>query len=218
LRAMSVLLPLAGSQATGIGVRFAQHPIQEQLGTAVTPAGPLKYRLYVPQGVDNPPGMVLLHGVHHLGIEEPRLVNFAHALAGTGIEVMTPELQDIADYHVSPRSVDQVGISAVILSHQLHQKKVGVLGLRFVGGLALLAATKPEYSGNIAFTVAIGAHDDLARVSRFFATNTIEYPDGTVAPFTAHEYGALVLAYSHLEDVCRTQDVPFAHEAPERWL
>src|SRR5258708_6484318 len=146
LRAMSVLLRLADAKATGVGVRFARHPVQEQLGTAVTPAGPLRYRLYIPQDVENPPGMVLLHGVHHLGIEEPRLVNFAHALAGTGIEVMTPELKDLADYHVSPPTVDQIGISAVILSNQLHQPRVCILGLSFAGGLALLTAARPEYS------------------------------------------------------------------------
>jgi pimeloyl-ACP methyl ester carboxylesterase len=218
LRAMSVLLRLADAKATGIGVRFARHPIQEQLGTAVTPAGPLRYRLYIPQDVDNPPGMVLLHGVHHLGIEEPRLVNFAHALAGAGIEVMTTELRDLADYHVSPPSVEQIGISAVILSNQLHQPKVGVLGLSFAGGMALLAAAKPEYSNNIAFVVSIGGHDDLARVSRFFATNTIERPDGSVIPFEAHEYGVLVLAYSHLEDFFSAPDIPYAKDALRFWL
>ena len=218
LRAISVLLRLGNSKATGVGVRFAQHPIQEQLGTAVTPSGPLKYRLYIPQDVDHPPGIVLLHGVHHLGIQEPRLVNFARALAGTGMEVLTPELQDMADYHVIPRSIDQIGISVVILCNQLHQSRVGVMGLSFAGGLALLAATKPEYSGNLAFVASIGAHDDLARVSRFFATNTIEYPNGTVAPFSAHEYGVLVLAYSHLEDFFSAQDVPFAKDALRFWL
>ncbi len=218
LRAVSVLLRLADAKATGIGVRFARHPVQEQLGTAVTPAGPLRYRLYAPQDVENPPGMVLLHGVHHLGIEEPRLVNFAHALAGTGIEVMTPELKDLADYHVSPPTVDQIGISAVILSTQLHQPRVGILGLSFAGGLALLSAARPEYSSNINFVVSIGGHDDLARVSRFFATNTIERPDGSVSPFSAHEYGVLVLAYSHLEDFFSAPDVPFAQDALRFWL
>jgi pimeloyl-ACP methyl ester carboxylesterase len=218
LRAMSVLLRLADAKATGIGVRFAQHPVQEQLGTAVTPAGPLRYRLYIPQDVINPPGLVLLHGVHYKGMEEPRLVNFAHALAGAGIEVMTPELKDLADYHVSPPTVDQIGISAVILSNQVHQARVGVLGLSFAGGLALLTAARPEYSNNIAFVVSIGGHDDLARVSRFFATNTIERPDGSVAPFEAHEYGVLVLAYSHLEDFFSAPDIPFARDALRLWL
>jgi pimeloyl-ACP methyl ester carboxylesterase len=218
LPAMSILLRLADPKASGMAVRFAGHPVQEQLGTAVTPAGSLRYRLYIPQGVNNPPGLVLLHGVQYKGIDEPRLINFAHALAGAGMEVMTPELKDLADYHVSPPTVDQIGMAAVILSNQLHQPRVGTLGLSFAGGLALLAATRPEYANNMAFVVSIGGHDDLARVSRFFATNTIERPDGSVVSLEAHEYGVLVLAYSHLEDFFAAPDVPFARDALRLWL
>ncbi|PYP93101.1 MAG: hypothetical protein DMG65_01890 [Candidatus Angelobacter sp. Gp1-AA117] len=218
LRAMSVLLRFSDAKATGFGVHFAQHPFSEQTASAQTPFGLLKYRIYRPLDVSNPGGMVLLHGVHHLGLEEPRLVSFARALAGAGVEVMTPELHDLADYHVVPESVEQIGISAVILSTQLHQFKVGIMGLSFAGGMALLAAAKPEYADQIGFVVAIGAHDDLSRVSRFFATNKIEKPDGSTAPFAAHEYGVLVLAYSHLEDFFSPADMPAAREALRLWL
>ena len=43
---------------------------------------------YAPQDVKNPGGIVLLHGVHHLGIEDPRLWNLARALAGAGVLVI----------------------------------------------------------------------------------------------------------------------------------
>jgi hypothetical protein len=33
-------------------------------------------RLYVPAGVAHPGGMVAVHGIHHLGMDEPRLVQF----------------------------------------------------------------------------------------------------------------------------------------------
>ena len=218
LRGMSVLLRFSNPQAAGWSVHFAQHPFHEETASAQTPSGLLRYRIYRPLDVNNPGGMVLLHGVHHLGIEEPRLVSFARSLAGAGVEVMTPELRDLADYHVVPESVDQIGISAVILSTQLHQSKVGLMGLSFAGGMALLAAAKPEYSSKISFVAAIGAHDDLARVSRFFAINKIERPDGSIVPFSAHEYGVLVLAYSHLEDFFSPADIPAARESLRLWL
>ena len=89
-----------------------------------------------------------------------------------------------------------------------------MIGLSFAGGLSLLAAdrrliTRPK----IGFVLAIGAHDDMGRVARFFAANIIAKPDGTETPFQAHEYGVLVLAYSHLEDFFSPQDVPIAREA-----
>ena len=55
--------------------------------------------------------MVIFHGVHHLGIEEPRLMGFATAMAGCGIRVLTPELPGIKDYRVSQDSVEMIGES-----------------------------------------------------------------------------------------------------------
>lgn len=211
LRAMSLLLRFSNPDATGFAASFANHPFHEEDGSAQTPHGALRFRLYIPQDVKTPNGVVLLHGVHHLGIEDPRMWALARALAGAGVLVMTPELQDLADYHVTPQTIDVIGDSAVLLSSHMNQT-VGVLGLSFAGGLSLLAAERPEYTKKIGFVLAIGAHDDMTRVARFFASNTIQRADGSETQLTAHEYGVLVLAYSHLEDFFSPQDIPVARE------
>jgi dienelactone hydrolase len=215
---MSLLLRFSSPQTKGFATSFAQHPVTEQEESAETPQGPVKYRLYVPQGVPHPGGIVLLHGVHHLGMQDPRLANLARAMAAAGVEVMTPELQDLADYHVTARTVDMIGYTAGILSAKMGLPRVGVAGLSFAGGLSLLAAARPEYAPKIGFVWAVGAHDDMNRVARFFAANMIEKPDGSATPFQAHEYGVLVLAYSHLEDFFSAKDVPVAREALRKWL
>jgi pimeloyl-ACP methyl ester carboxylesterase len=218
LRAMAVLARLADRNAQGFPVEFAAHPFTEEVGVAETAHGLLKFRLYRPQGVEHPGGMVVLHGIHRAGIEEPRLMNFARTMAGAGIEVMTPELQDLADYRVTPRTVDVIGDAAVVLTKKMGLPKVGVVGLSFGGGLALLAANKPEYSDSIGYVVAVGAHDDMNRVARFFAANIVEEPNGSSVAFKAHEYGVLVLAYAHLEDFFSPQDTPAARAALQEWL
>jgi pimeloyl-ACP methyl ester carboxylesterase len=217
LRAMSLLLKFSDSHARGLTAHFANHPFKEEDGSVLTPHGPLRYRMYTPQDVQNPGGVVLLHGVHHLGIEDPRMWALARALAGAGVLVMTPELQDLADYRVSARTIDVIGDSAVVLSTRT-QRKVGLLGLSFAGGLSLLAANRNEFRDSVGFVVAIGSHDDMGRVARFFAANVISKPDGVETPFQAHEYGALVLAYSHLEDFFSPADVPIARESLRQWL
>src|SRR5690349_23597552 len=199
LRSLSLMLRFSNPQAHGVATHFASHPFTEEDGVAQTPHGPLRYRLYAPQDVKNPGGIVLLHGVHHLGIEDPRMWNLARALAGAGVLVMTPELQDLADYRVTARTIDVIGDSAVALSNRM-DRTVGVIGLSFAGGLALLAADRKDYAQSIGFVLAIGAHDDMGRVARFFAANVIARPDGTESSVAAHEYGVLVLAYAHLED------------------
>jgi pimeloyl-ACP methyl ester carboxylesterase len=218
LRSMSVLLRLSNPGAQGFTTSFARHPFIEQDGSTQTPHGTLKYRLYLPQGVSHPGGIILLHGIHRAGIEEPRLINFARTMAGSGVEVMTPELQDLADYRVTPQTEDMIGDAAVTLGDKMGLPRVGVLGLSFAGGLALLAANKPEYADRIGFVAAVGAHDDMMRVARFFAANMIEKPDGSAVALKAHEYGVLVLAYTHIEDFFAPPDVPAAREALRQWL
>ena len=199
-------------QNHGIIANIHTCSIEESLTEIATPAGPIRARLYIPKGMANAPGMVIVHGVHHLGIDEPRLVAFARAMSASGIRVLTPELLSLADYHVEPGSIALIGYSARSLSESLGQK-VGLLGISFGGGLSLLAASDPRFEPYIRFVVSVGAHDDLERVSQFFITNQIARPDGTMLHMTAHEYGPLVLIYSHLGDFFPPADVATAHEA-----
>jgi dienelactone hydrolase len=65
-------------------------------------------------------------------------------MASCGIRVLTPELPGIKDYHVSKDSVRTIGESAKWLAAQTGGP-VGVMGLSFAGGLALVAAADPAY-------------------------------------------------------------------------
>jgi pimeloyl-ACP methyl ester carboxylesterase len=211
-RAAAILLRVQAPQHPGALANLSAHPLEEVLTEVPTPSGPIRARLYIPKNRPNAPGIVLVHGVHHLGIEEPRLVAFARALSSSGLRVLTPELLSLADYQVDRISVDLIGYSARMLSASVGQK-VGVLGLSFSGGLSLLAAADPRFRPYIRFVVSVGAHDDLERVSQFFIANTIERPDGTTLHITAHEYGALILIYSHVGDFFPPADAPAAHDA-----
>ncbi len=174
-------------------------------------------RLYTPNNVTNSPGLVVVHGIHHLGIQEPRLVGFARAFAQAGVTVFTPELKDLADYRVTPNGIEKIGEAAAELHHRLGHP-VGVLGLSFSGGLALMAAADPRYKHDIAFVVSVGGHDDMVRVSRFLATGHTTRPDGSEVTMIPHEYGALVLVYAEVSRFFSPQDVPAAQEALRLWL
>src|SRR5690606_2952651 len=53
--------------------------------------------------------VVLLHGMHRLGIDEPRLVALAGALAETGLVVHTPELERLAAYRLEGAEASKLG-------------------------------------------------------------------------------------------------------------
>jgi pimeloyl-ACP methyl ester carboxylesterase len=130
---------------------------------------------------------------------------------------MTPELQDLADYRITPRTIDTIGASAVILSTRLKQR-VGIIGLSFAGSLSLMAAGRPEYAHKIGFVLAVGGYEDMARVARFYTTDVETEPDGKQIHAQSHEYGPLILAYAHLEDFFSARDVPVARQVLRQWI
>ena len=212
LRAAGLLMRIEDPQRAGRIGSIDTYAVEESLTEIRTPSGKIRARLYTPQGIANAPGMLVVHGVHHLGIDDPRLVAFARALSAGGIRVLTPELLTLTDYKVDAESIVFIGYAARDFSQTLHQK-VGILGISFGGGLSLLAASNPRFERYIRFVVSVGAHDDLERVSQFFLTNQIPRPDGTMLQMPAHEYGPLVLIYSHIEDFFPPSDAAVAHEA-----
>ena len=205
LQAVALLRIVSGQPVPGIIKRLVTEPVRMQDVNFATGAGVVRGRLYLPIGHPDAPGLVVLHGVHHLGIDEPRLESFATAMAGCGLRVLTPELPGIKDYHVSLDSVGVIGESTKWFAGQT-RGAVGVLGLSFSGGLALVAAGDPAYTPDFKFVLAVGSQDEMAHVANYYLTGQEARPDGTIELLKPHEYGPLVLEYEHLEDFIPAED------------
>jgi pimeloyl-ACP methyl ester carboxylesterase len=218
LRSYSLLIHFLDPRASGPLLRWETFAVTTQDVTVATSDGPVRGRLYIPVGIMHPPGMVVVHGIHHLGIDEPRLMSFSRAAAGSGFAVLTPEVSALADYRVDAASIPTIGESAGWLQQRQGTGPVAVVGVSFAGGLALLAACDPRYAPHVRELVLMGAYDDLGRVARFLATSQAELPDGRREPYKAHDYGAAVFVYSHLEQFFQASDLPIAHEALRDWL
>ena len=215
-KAAGVLLRLSEGGANPLGLRaFATVPIHRselRVGSARA------YR-YEPQREPGAYGLVLVHGVHYLGIDEPRLVRFAESIAETGLTVLTPEIASLTDYRVDHAAVVEIAASARALRVELgSENPIGVVGISFAGSLALLAAADPEVGRDIGYVVTVGAYDDLARVSRFYATGTIVGPDGAMLSLRPNEYGPVVWIYSHLEDFFPSEGMDDVRGALRHWL
>lgn len=187
--------------------RFVSEPIQVKDFELPLASGAVRARLYTPLQPKDAPAIVSLHGVHYLGIDEPRLVNFATAMASCGIQVLTPELPDIKDYQVGVRSIATIGDSAQWLARANQGRPVGVFGLSFSGGLSLLAAADPKYQPDIRFVVAVGSQDEMSRVAEYYETGEDERPDGAMEKLPPNDYGALVLEYEHLGEFVPASDL-----------
>lgn len=211
LQAVAILKILGGQSVPAVVAATVAAPISITDIRFTVPIGEggqqvVRAREYLPVGMKDAPALIVLHGVHHLGIDEPRLEAFAKAISNCGVRVLTPELPDIKDYHVDAGSVQTIGESAEWFARETHER-VGVVGLSFSGGLALVAASEPEFKDAFKFVLAVGSQDSMGRVTEYYRTGRDARPNGSVEELKPHEYGPLVLEYEYVEDFVPAADV-----------
>jgi pimeloyl-ACP methyl ester carboxylesterase len=207
LQAVAILDLVSGKPVPLAVGAFVADPITTRDITLHVESGDVRARLYLPENKPHAPALVVLHGVHHLGIDEPRLKSFAAAMASCGIQVLTPELPAIKDYHVGASSIQTIGESADWFAKRTGGP-VGVMGLSFSGGLALIAASDPLYHPDFKFVFAVGSQDSMGRVVQYYRTGEDELPDGKEELLPAHEYGPLVIEYEYVQDFVPQADIP----------
>ncbi len=207
LQSLAVLKSVSGDVIPQPLKALATEPIETHDIMLQTTAGAVNARMYTPVRHPHAPGLVVFHGVHHLGLNEPRLMSFARAMAACGLQVLTPELPDIKDYRIGEHSIDVIGASSVWFAHQ-QKRPVSVMGLSFSGGLSLVAAANPAYRPSMKLVFAVGSQDAMERVATYYRTGQAARPDGTTELLPAHEYGPLVLEYEHVEEFVPGPDVP----------
>ena len=187
-------------------LRAVMEPYREETLLLQTAAGPVKARLYTPVRHPHAPGLVVFHGIHYLGMNEPRLMGFARAMSACGLQVLTPELPDIKDYRVSEGSIAVIGESAKWFAER-QGRPVAVMGLSFSGGLSLVAAANPDFRPSMKLVFAVGSQGSMGRVASYYRTGQAVRPDGSIELLPAHEYGPLVLEYEHVEEFVPRTDV-----------
>jgi pimeloyl-ACP methyl ester carboxylesterase len=206
LQAAAILWQLNGKPVPRLLRPIAAMPVATKTLTIPSSTGLVQARLYTPTPAPNAPGLVLIPGIHYLGMDEPRLAAFARSMASCGLRVLTPELPDSRDYRIQPSDVQAIGDSVQWLQNATG-RPVGLMGLSFSGGLALMAAAEPPFSNEISFVFSVGAHDDLYRIATFYVTDADPLPDGDIERATPNNYGPWILEYEHLEDFLPQADV-----------
>lgn len=206
LQAAAILTQLGGKPVPLLLRPLAGMPVATQSITIPSSAGVILARLYTPERRSNAPAIVMVPGIHYLGMDEPRLMAFAHAMAACGLQVLTPELPGSREYRIQPAEIQAIGNSVEWLYRKTGHR-AGLMGVSFSGGLALMAAAEAPYSNHVSFVFSVGAHDDLFRVATFYVTGADPLPDGDVERVTPNDYGPLVLEYERPEDYAPPADV-----------
>jgi dienelactone hydrolase len=217
--ALALLMALTAPKQLPALARQLLAPTRETELTLTLAHGPLRARRYLPlSAAARQPGIVLLHGVHPRGIDEPRMIEFARTLAAGGLDVLTPELPELLRYDLGGETIAQIRELAALHARQTASPAVGVIGISFAGGLALMAAAEQAADRPIGFVATLGAHDDLLRLCRYYAGEDVRGPDGEQVDVAPHPYGARVMLRQHLARFFDPDDLPVAQRSLDAYL
>ncbi len=180
----------------------------------VTFAGPGKTMVadvYRPETGGKHPGIVLSHGVAARGKDDPRLVNFADALARAGYVALVPQFVNMKEFRVRPSDIDELVASYEYLESRpdVDPTRVGLFGFSYAGGLSVLAAADPRIADRIRFCFLLGGYYDLVSVVTYMTTGMYER-DGTwvhLEPRNTGRWAFLLNSSDLIEDVADRETI-----------
>jgi len=197
----------------------AAHTVATTGMSVPTRTGDVAARLYAPDGRVSRTTL-LVPGIHAAGIDEPRVARLAGDLAASGVAVVTMALPDLQAYLVTPRSTDVIEDAIAWLAGQPEfapDGRVGVVGVSFAGGLAVVAAGRPSVRDRVAYVVSFGGHANLTRVMRYLSTGDMPSELGLpVRP--PHDYGVAVMLYDLAAAVVPPEQVPALRDGVRTFL
>jgi dienelactone hydrolase len=198
LRAASLVVRAAnlGGRAEAFADEHARTVTPEPAHMVPTRYGNVAAKFYMPSG-DVTRSVLLVPGIHSMGIEEPRLTALATDLAATGVIVMTMALPDLQAYMITPRATDVIEDAVSWMAQRSNlapDGRVGIVGISFAGGLSISAAGRPAIRDRVAFILSFGGHGDLPRVMKYLATGEAPQVAG-LATHPPHDYGVAVILY-----------------------
>ena len=119
--------------------------VEERLLVAPVGGVSMRARAYVP--ATRPRQTVLLvSGLHPAGIDEPRLIHLARTLAEANVLVVTPDIPELSRFDITPHVTDRIEAAALWLALEsgfAPDGRIGLMGVSFSGGLAIVAAGRP---------------------------------------------------------------------------
>ena len=208
-----------GGTAGSLAARVAQRVTVAPTHRVPTRHGEVTARFYTPERATRRT-VLLVPGIHSMGIEEPRLTALAEDLAGAGMRVMAMALPDLQRYRITLDATDVLEDAVAWMASQptlAPDGRIGVLGVSFAGGLAIAAAGRPSIRDHVAFVVSFGGHGDLPRVMRYLATGEAPaVPRLTVHP--PHDYGVAVILFTLADRVVPADQAAALRQGVETFL
>lgn len=180
LKSIQFLLGLQSTEETLPAVREISLPIRN---------GNLRADCYIPKS-KSLGTIVTINGLAPLGNRDPRFIILNKTLNKIGYTVVSPFFDEICDYKISLRNIDDIKDSILFISDQKDlcpSGKVSIFAPSFSGSLSLIAVSDKQIANRINSVCTIGAFanvDDI--IGNLFADQNLD------------EYGRMILLLNFL--------------------
>ncbi|HEY5617049.1 MAG TPA: hypothetical protein VIK60_03850 [Vicinamibacterales bacterium] len=190
--------------------------------------GSMAGRLYMPAQGSNQTVLVV-SGLHPAGIDEPRLIALSRELARSHVTAVTPEIPELPRFEITPVLTDHIEQAALWLATNSELSptgRIGLMGISFSGGLAIVAAGRPALRNRLSYVFAFGGHDDLPRVLTYLCTGIEGGPaigpwqelDPATVEGPPHDYGVAVVLLNVADHLVPPEQVTLLRDAVRRFL
>jgi pimeloyl-ACP methyl ester carboxylesterase len=115
-------------------------------------------------------GMVLVPGLTPEGRDDRRVIAFAQTLARARFEVVVPDLPGMRSLQVTARDAEPIADAVRYLDERGDGRPLGVAGVSFAVGPAVIALEEPAAEGKVDFFLGIGGYYDLAALITYVTT------------------------------------------------
>ena len=202
--------------------------ISERIVRARVKDTSIRARVYAPVGTARQT-VLLVSGLHPAGIDEPRLVVLARRLAEANVMVVTPDIPELSRFEITPVLTDRIEEAAAWLATEsglAPTGRIGLMGISFSGGLAVVAAGRPSLRNHLSYVFSFGGHDDLRRVLEYFCTgmepqalaHDQREPGVTKAIQPPHDYGVAIVLLNVAEHLVPLEQLAPLRDAVRRFL
>jgi dienelactone hydrolase len=117
--------------------------------------------------------------------------------------VLTPEVKDLTEYRVTASATNAIEDAAVWIAKQperFGRRRIGLIGVSFSGGLAIVAAGRPALRDRTAYVLSFGGHGNLPRVLTYLCTGAEPAPPGATARTRPpHDYALAIVLHQAAE-------------------
>jgi len=199
LNAAALILRAAGTPGpVGRIARWEARAVVDSIERIPTRDGSVRARVFKPSRRVRR-AVVLVSGVHPDGIDEPRLVGLARDLAGTGVNVVTPEIRELMEYRLTANvtnAIEDTALWTAARDDLAGNAGIGMIGVSFSGGLSVVAAGRPALRDRVAYVLSFGGHGNLPRVLRYLCTGVEPArADGPGVRRPPHDYAVAVVLH-----------------------